>query len=496
MTRRTRRASGAAAEPTGAPEAAPAAVTDQIGGVELLEDRTLHIAGGPTGRRFGMSVSGAVAGVFLIVALAFGAGLQPTLDPSDAGHGGGDATGDLVADKGDSYDGGGAFGHDGEGDFTAPDGDKPGDETPGEDTAPDGDKPVEVTGDEPKPDEPPADPKPDEPSHDPTTMELGLALDGFAVVVEWSVCDFDGFRYYKVVRSTDESVTWPLGEGDVLVGAFDGITETRMVDSTAAHGKTYFYRVFAVRSVDGGGDYVVACKSDVKSITTTSDPAPEPKPDPKPDPKPTPDGLWLEVWIAEGHPVIKWGSCGDVAFDKIKVVRSLDGTVTWPLGENDALIAVTGPDGHKAWDKDAPGGMTLFYRVFCVRSTEGGYAVANASVVGSVVTPVVEPPPDPITLGFEAALTGDGVVLHWEDCTSETFSFYKVVRSMNPNPSYLPYTDGTQVIGVIDNHSVTGLTDSDVASGQTWYYRVQSIGHWNGQKIVLGQTAVIAVTIP
>jgi len=478
---RTRRAPGAATKPAGAPEAAPAAVTDQTGGVELLEDRTLHIAGGPTGRRLGMSASGAVAGMFLLVALALGAGGQPSLDPSDVGHGGGDAASDPVAEKGD-------------GGYTAPDSGKDDEVTAGEGTAStDEPKPEVGTGDEPKPDTPSDEPKPDEPSGtpvDPTTIELGLALDGFAVVVEWSVCDFDGFRYYKVVRSTDESVTWPPGAGDALVGVLDGITETRMVDSTAAHGKTYFYRVFAVRSVDG--DYIVACKSDVKSITTKSDPAPEPKP----DPAPTPDGLWLEVWIAEGHPVIKWGSCGDVAFDKIKVVRSLDGTVTWPLGENDALIAVTGPDGHKAWDKDAPGGMTLFYRVFCVRSTEGGYVVANASVVGSVVTPVVEPPPDPVTLGFEVVLTAEGVVLHWEDCTSETFSFYKVVRSMNPNPSYLPYTDGTQVIGVIDNHSVTGLTDSDVASGQTWYYRVQSIGYWNGQKVVLGQTAVIAVTIP
>ena len=495
MTRRTRRASSAATQPADAPEAAPAAVTDQLGGVELLEDRTLHIAGGPTGRRFGMSASGAIAGVFLIVALAFGAGLQPTLDPSDAGHDGGDAAGDLVADKGDG-EGGGVFGHDGEGDYTAPDIDKPGDEMLGEDTAPDGDKPDEGTGDKPKPDEPLADPKPDEPSDDPTTMELGLALDGFAVVVEWSVCDFDGFRYYKVVRSTDESVTWPLGAGDALVGVLDGVAETRMVDSNAAHGKTYFYRVFAVRSVDGGGDYVVACKSDVKSITTTSDPAPEPKPDPKPDPMPNPEGFALEVWIAEGHPVMQWGSCGDVQFSKFKIVRSLDSTVAWPTGDNDTLFAAAGPDDHKAWDKDAPGGTTLFYRVFCVRSTESGYVVVRASVVDSVTTPVLEPAPDPVTLGFEAGLTAEGVALHWEDCTSEAFSFYKVVRSMNPNPSYLPYTDGSQVIGVIENHSVTGLTDSDVASGQTWYYRVQSIGYWNGQKIVLGQTAAIAVTIP
>ena len=480
MTRRTRRAAGRTEPSGGAPEAAPAAATDVLGGVELLEDRMLHIAGGSTSRRLGVSVPGAIAGVLLIAALAFGAGFEPTFEPSGTGHDGADAAGDKVADN---ADGEVVLNHEGNSSYVAPDAGK--DDVIPVDAA--GDKPdsgtgAEGTGDAPKPDAPA-----DHPAQ-PTTMELGLGLDGFAVVVEWTACDFDGFRFYKVVRSTNEAVSWPLGEGDVLVGVFDHVSQTRMVDGSAAHGAAYFYRVLAVRSVEG--EYIVACHSDVRPITTKADPAPPPPP---PAPKPT--GFGLEVWIAEGKPVMEWGSCGAVAFDKIKVVRSLDAAVTWPLGANDTLIGVTGPDGHKAWDKDAPGGTTLFYRAFCVKSSEGGYIVANASVVDSVATPAAQPPPDPVTLGFEATATGDGVALHWEECSSDAFSFYKVVRSMNPNPSYLPYTDGTQVIGVIENHSVTGLTDGDVASGQTWYYRVQSIGYWNGQKVLLGQTAVIAVTI-
>ena len=475
MARRTRRPT-ADTPPIESPKPEPAPATDQTG-AELLEDRTRIIAGGSTSRRFGASLPGAVAGVFLMVALALGAGGEPAFEPSGAGHEGGtssDTANDGGSTAGGSTDGGSTAGGNDSLDFVKDDNE------PASDESTDDDKPAVETPDEPKPDAPAEAPD------QPTTMELGLGLEGYGVVVEWSVCDFDGFAYYKVVRSTDAAVSWPPGAGDVLVAAISELTKTRIVDKSGSHGRTYFYRVFAVRSVEGS--YVAACTSAVKSIKTP--PAPEPKPQPQPG------GFVLNVFLGEGHPVLEWSSCGDVDFTKFKIVRSLDSTVTWPTGDNDTLIGAMGPDGHKLWDKDAPGGKTLFYRVFCVKSTEAGYVVAAASNVDSVTTPAYEPPPPPVSLGFEANLTGEGVVLHWQECTSASFSFYKVVRSMNENPSYLPYTDGTQVIGVIENHSVTGLTDGDVASGQTWYYRVQAIGYWNGQKVVLGQTAVIAVTIP
>ena len=108
-----------------------------------------------------------------------------------------------------------------------------------------------------------------------------------------------------------------------------------------------------------------------------------------------------------------------------------------------------------------------------------------------------EPAPEPVGLGFEVDVTGGGVILDWAASTSDHFAFYKVVRSFtNDNPSYLPGTEGSQVIGVIESSGNTELLDSDVESGQTVYYRVQAIGYWYGQKILLGQTAVIAVTIP
>ena len=53
-----------------------------------------------------------------------------------------------------------------------------------------------------------------------------------------------------------------------------------------------------------------------------------------------------------------------------------------------------------------------------------------------------------------------------------------------------------QVRSVIETAGLTAYTDHDVASGQTWTYRVQCIGYMNGHKILLGETAAKAVTLP
>jgi hypothetical protein len=120
-----------------------------------------------------------------------------------------------------------------------------------------------------------------------------------------------------------------------------------------------------------------------------------------------------------------------------------------------------------------------------------------ASAVKGIQTPVAQPAPEPVSLGFEAGVTGEGVVLSWQACAVDNFVYYKVVRSLTTdNPSYFPGTDGTELIGVIENSASTQFVDTNIASGQTIYYRIQCLGHWNGTKVLLGQTAVVAVTIP
>jgi hypothetical protein len=450
-----------------------ASADPEAGGVELLEDRTVRIQGGGHGRRFGVSVPGAIVGSFVVAALALGAALGPlAADPtSDTGNHGNTAnTEPTKKPAGDGYGPGKTAKPAGEPTKTA----KPGNE-------PDKTEAPKAT-DKPAPTEAPAP--------DAAGLQIALALDGASVVVEWSACETDDFAYYKVIRSKDEFATWPLGAGDSLAAAIEDRGVTRFVDKTAAGGRTWFYKVVALRGWDG--EKVVACRSDVKSIAT---PAPTPKPEPTDDGK---VDMGLTVTIKEGHPFLDWTACEGVDFDYYKVVRSTDSTVTWPKGDNDSMVTAVGAhDETKAWDGDAPGGKKVYYRVFCVRATDNGYVAVAASPVKAVETPETEPAPEPVGLGFEVDVTGEGVILDWAASTSDHFAFYKVVRSFtNDNPSYLPGTEGSQVIGVIESSGNTELLDSDVESGQTVYYRVQAIGYWYGQKILLGQTAVIAVTIP
>jgi hypothetical protein len=442
----------------------------EAGGAELLEDRTLRISGAGHGRRFGLSVPGALAGTFLVAALALGAALGPMAD-EPAGSAGSNPDSAMADPTG------------------AVDGDKADQpvkiEVP--ETTDDASEP-KVT-DAPAPTAPTAPPEPTAvPAPASTEIQIGAALDGTAAVVEWSACQVDGFIAYKVIRSKDQFATWPLGTGDTLAAAIGEAATTRFVDPKLDAGRTYTYRIVALR--DWNGETVVGCSSTHAAITT-----------PAPTPKPTPaDGavIALEVTLMEGHPFVDWTECTGLDFDYYKVVRSADSMVTWPKGENDVLVAAVGVDGKtKAWDSDAPGGTTVFYAVFCVRSTDAGYEVVAASPVKGIETPVLAPAPDPVALGFEAGVTGEGVVLSWGACAVDNFVYYKVVRSSTTdNPSYFPWTDGTELISVIENSGNTQFVDTNIASGQTIYYRVQCLGHWNGTKVLLGQTAVVAVTIP
>jgi hypothetical protein len=457
----------------------------ESGGIEFLEDRTRPIAARHAGSRFGVSLPGAIAGAFLITAIAFGAALRPAGPTSSQGSNGQPA---AAADAGTTTDGD-AFAHaDGKTGIGS-------DRNPGADADPAVDEPMDEPGDEPKPkiDTTTTDPtKAPEPTKAPTPAPLplsfGLKVDGNAIVADWSACEVDGFYAYKLVRSTDGKIGWPAGDNDTVVAVIEDAATTAFADTTAAKGKTYFYKVLAFASLDGVG--YAACRTDIRSIDFGTPPAPA-----------TGGTFGLTVGLVEGKVLVDWTACGAAGFDYYKVVRSKDGNVTFPAGSNDAVIAAVGPDGDtKAWDKEAPGGMTLYYAVFCVDKTEAGYAVLAATSVKSIATPAATPKPTPRptpvvdTMGFSAQSTAEGVVLSWEACGSDGFSYYKVVRSRGDNPSYFPGTEGSEVIAVIENSGTTTFVDNPPEGG-TWFYRIQAIGHWDGQKVLLGQTPALSVAL-
>jgi hypothetical protein len=229
-------------------------------------------------------------------------------------------------------------------------------------------------------------------------------------------------------------------------------------------------------------------------------PDPTKKPDEKPDATKAPtEPIAIGLAIKEYHPVVEWGSCNGLDFDVYKIVRSTNSTVSWPTGEGDELIAVVERGGtRRVYDKHAPHGVKVWYRVFCVRKSEAGYKVLNASATKGIQVPEEPTPPDPVTLGLEASLADGGkVLLDWSACNVDGFAFYKVLSSTtNDDPSYLPWHDGTEVVGVVSEQGATSLEVWAPDAGNTAWYRVQCIGYLGDQKVLLGESAVVAVTMP
>jgi hypothetical protein len=232
-------------------------------------------------------------------------------------------------------------------------------------------------------------------------------------------------------------------------------------------------------------------------------PAPEPtdkpkdepttKPEPTEQPKPpVSDHLELDAWTKEGHVKLAWSKYTGDGFDYYKVVRSTDATVTWPLGEGDELVAVVSDQWSPYAVDSPPCGKEFHYRVFAVRHTEDGYKVLAASGVKGASVDCPATPPEPYVMGFEVHLTDAGAVkLAWAACDSETFKYYKVVRSTDATATW-PLGDGDQLLAAIGDRSQTTFKDTNVEPGQTWYYRVLSIGT---DGAVLGATETVAITI-
>lgn len=238
----------------------------------------------------------------------------------------------------------------------------------------------------------------------------------------------------------------------------------------------------------------------------TRNPEPTAHPSEHPDATPPPDGpfsMWTGAY--QGHPVIEWAACTGGDFDVYKVVRSLDETVMWPLGDNDTLIA-TIPNGanRRAVDTELPQGVKAWYRVFCIRLTDGGDVIVNVSVVKSTIIteptapPTAPPPPDPISLGSSWLINFEGRLnLSWSTCNVDGFAFYKVVKSTtNDNPSYVPLTDGSVVVATFTDKLAAKYVEWAPDAGQTAWYRVQCIGYQGDHQVLLGQTGVVTVTAP
>jgi hypothetical protein len=234
-----------------------------------------------------------------------------------------------------------------------------------------------------------------------------------------------------------------------------------------------------------------------KPVEKPAQPDPTPKPTAKPAPKPATTTLALEVWAKDGKFKLGWSKFVGEGFAYYKVVRSTDAEASWPTGSGDELVGAIS-DPYSPWMADnAPCGVQFHYRVFAVMHSESGYATLAASNVVPAFMECHEPvpPPVPTTMAFTVAQAADGIQLSWEQCTSDGFVYYKVVRSAtNADPMY-PLNDGTELLAAIGDPGVVTFTDHGVAAGQTWFYRVLSFADLGDGKVLVGLTNAASITV-
>lgn len=314
-------------------------------------ERTRPAAGGAITPRLGLSVPGAIGGVLLIGAIAFGASFgaarSTTTDDGDA------PSAAALVDTEPSSD---AEDEDASATATPKPTKAPG-AVPTEKASPEATEkpaaePEPTKKPEPKPTEKAA-PKPTEkPEPKPTekpVLSLSLAVKEGAILIDFSACEVDGAEYYKIVRSTDSTVRWPAGDGDSVVAAIEVGAATKARDEHAKPGKKAWYRVFCVRHTDDG--YRVLAASATKAIV-----APAAEATPKPTPHPEPSAMWIEAGVDGATIVVSWEACGSEGFSHYRILRKVDGDAT--------VIAEVGDASTTTYvDSDVEPGVTYRYLV-------------------------------------------------------------------------------------------------------------------------------------
>jgi hypothetical protein len=275
--------------------------------------------------RVAASMPTVIASFFLVGAIAFGASLSSTSAPIEADADAGQSSPPVsqVATSNELV----AAGHKGVSYPT--DSDRkisPVPEKSGHPTGVPEAKPTEAATSEPDKATPKATPKPTpkptpkatpEPTTKPTatkdagTLGLTLSIKETKVVIDFTACTAAKAEYYKVVRSTDSTVSWPTGKNDAGIAAIAIGDTTRAWDGSAPSGAKVWYRVFCVRHTDDG--YTVLASTATKSIIAPSVPA-----------TPKPSAMGITATSMAGAVTIEWEGCASDGFKAYKVLRKTD----------------------------------------------------------------------------------------------------------------------------------------------------------------------------
>jgi hypothetical protein len=320
-----------------------------------------------------------------------------------------------------------------------------------------------------------------DPTDAPATGELSLTVEALAgkARLNWSAYTGDGFAYYKVVRSTDATAAWPLGEGDKLVAAIDNKATITYLDASGAG--TFTWQVFAVKSSDAG--YQILASSAAKTATIA------PAKTYPPAVGPVDLGALTVKDNGDGTYTFKWSAyTGGTEFSYYK----LSG-VPYPDApgyvETGSYWNWVSPDCESSTYK-VPAG-TWNVNVEAVYYPNGNKAVlAKTSTLKLVVEGSTKTAPPFVTLTLNGNSQADGVHLTWTKYTGSSFQYYKVVRSVSSEPTW-PLCGDTTLLTALTNASTDTFTDTTAEPGHTYKYRVYV---WTSEMFTGGGGTILAIS--
>src|SRR5688572_19788309 len=257
---------------------------------------------------------------------------------------------------------------------------------------------------------------------------------GAGVGVNWDDSPEKIVSGYNVYRSTSE--TGPYAKLNATP-----VTASEFLDTTAATGVTYYYKVSAVHDW-GGESQLSAPASGVRSTDTT--------------PPSAPTGLAAEN--AGGGIRITWFSNTEPDLAGYKVYRSdTEG------GEYFALNGGSAVAGGSFLDTSAEVGATYFYKITAVdtsgnESGQSGAAGATRTVDAAPAAPA----------GLAALGELGGVKLTWTANTETDLAGYRIYRSDTADGAFVAINGGNLV-------TAATFTDTGMAAGERRYYRVTAV---------------------
>ena len=311
--------------------------------------------------------------------------------------------------------------------------------------------------------------------------------------VTWSAYTGPDFAYYKVVRSSDGMAAWPLGEGDILVAAIDNKATVLFTDYSGPG--TFTYRVFAVKSSESG--YAVLASSDSKTVTvgpaTTKAPS-------QPVANPADLGALRATDNGDGKYTFSWNAyTGGIDFKYYKLDGQPYPNTPGYVENGGHYWAVLGTDKTSATIPVSPGTWNIV--VEAVYYPDGAASAAKTHVLKLTVAPRTAPPI--LSLTLNAVRQSDGVHLNWSKYTGPFFQYYGIVRTEGATQPNLQvgatppfYFDNVNTLGYIDTTHLT--------PGHTYHYRVYAYTDQAFASVVpactvgtiLAVSNVVDVTIP